>query len=131
MSAQRRGSAGMAQVRYLVRDVDQSIRFFVDLLGFELRQQFGPAMAILARDDLTLWVAGPQASASRPMPDGRQPEPGGWNRFVLTVDDIEAVVARLGEAGAVFRNEIISGPGGRQILIEDPSGNPIELFQPG
>jgi catechol 2,3-dioxygenase-like lactoylglutathione lyase family enzyme len=121
----------MAQVRYLVRDVDQSIRFFVDLLGFELRQQFGPAMAILARDDLTLWVAGPQASASRPMPDGRQPEPGGWNRFVLTVDDIEAVVARLGEAGAVFRNEIISGPGGRQILIEDPSGNPIELFQPG
>ncbi|HPA39599.1 MAG TPA: VOC family protein [Phenylobacterium sp.] len=120
----------MAQVRYLVRDVDRSIRFFVDLLGFELRQQFGPAMAILARDDLTLWVAGPQASAARPMPDGRRPEPGGWNRFVLTVEDIEATVARLREAGAVFRNEIITGPGGRQVLVEDPSGNPIELFQP-
>lgn len=120
----------MAQVRYLVRDVDRSIGFFVDLLGFELRQQFGPAMAILARDDLTLWVAGPQASAARPMPDGRQPEPGGWNRFVLTVEDIEATVARLREAGAVFRNEIITGPGGRQVLVEDPSGNPIELFQP-
>lgn len=120
----------MAQVRYLVRDVEQAIRFFVELLGFELRQQFGPAMAILARDDLTLWVAGPQASAARPMPDGRQPEPGGWNRFVLTVDDIDATVARLKQAGAVFRNEVITGPGGRQVLVEDPSGNPIELFQP-
>lgn len=120
----------MAQVRYLVRDVDQSIGFFVDLLGFELRQQFGPAMAILARDDLSLWVAGPQASASRPMPDGRQPEPGGWNRFVLTVDDLDTVVARLGAAGVVLRSQIITGPGGRQVLVEDPSGNPIELFQP-
>ena len=87
-------------------------------------------MAIVARDDLTLWLAGPMASASRAMPDGAQPAPGGWNRFVITVDDIEADVARLRGMGISFRNEIITGPGGRQVLCVDPSGNPVELFQP-
>lgn len=120
----------MAAVRYIVRDVAAAIAFYTDGLGFTLKQQFGPAMAILVRDDLTLWVAGPAASASRPMPDGRQPEPGGWNRFVLQVDDLDATVARLRARGVGFRNDIGSGPGGRQILCEDPSGNAIELFQP-
>jgi len=121
----------MASIRYLVRDVPEAIDFYVKGLGFTLDQQFGPAMAILRHGDLTLWLAGPMASAARPMPDGREPEPGGWNRFVLQVDDIEAAVTRLEADGAGFRNTIISGPGGRQILLEDPSGNPIELFQRG
>ena len=120
----------MASVRYLVRDVDQAVTFYTGHLGFALKQQFGPAMAILARADLTLWLAGPMASASRAMPDGRKPEPGGWNRFVLTVDDLAGLVAKLRGAGVVFRNEIVQGPGGQQILCEDPSGNVIELFQP-
>ncbi|MBL8703451.1 MAG: VOC family protein [Rhodospirillales bacterium] len=120
----------MAAVRYIVRDVAAAIAFYTEGLGFALKQQFGPAMAILARDDLTLWVAGPAASASKPMPDGRQPEPGGWNRIVLQVDDLDATIARLRARGVGFRNDIVSGPGGRQILCEDPSGNPIELFQP-
>lgn len=121
----------MATVRYLVNDVAASVAFYVDGLGFEVVQQFGPAMAIVNRDDLTLWVAGPQASAARPMPDGRRPEPGGWNRFVLPVEDIEATVAALKAQGVTFRNEIVVGPGGRQILCDDPSGNVVELFQPG
>lgn len=120
----------MAAVRYIVRDVAAAIAFYTEGLGFALKQQFGPAMAILARDDLTLWVAGPAASASKPMPDGRQPEPGGWNRIVLQVDDLDATIARLRARGVGFRNDIVSGPGGRQTLCEDPSGNPIELFQP-
>ena len=121
----------MATVRYIVNDVEAAIGFYTGLLGFELKQNFGPAMAILAKDDLVLWVAGPVASAQRPMPDGSQPAPGGWNRFVVQVEDIAATVAALTEAGANFRNEIISGPGGQQILVEDPSGNAIEVFQPG
>lgn len=120
----------MAQVRYIVRDVEQAIGFYLDHLGFRLVQQFGPAMAIVERDDLRLWLAGPQASASRPMPDGTKPMPGGWSRFVLTVDDLDSLVARLRDGGVAFRNEIVTGPGGRQILCEDPSGNPIELFEP-
>jgi catechol 2,3-dioxygenase-like lactoylglutathione lyase family enzyme len=120
----------MAAVRYLVADVNQAIAFYRDELGFELEQQFGPAMAILARGDLTLWLAGPEASASKPMPDGRKPEPGGWNRFVLEVEDLAALVARLRERGLKLRNEILDGPGGKQILCEDPSGNAIELFEP-
>lgn len=120
----------MAQVRYFVQDVGRAVRFYRDHLGFQLVQQFGPAMAIVEQDDLRLWLAGPQASASRPMPDGAQPVPGGWSRFVLTVDNLEAVVARLRDGGVGFRNEIVTGPGGRQILCEDPSGNPIELFEP-
>ena len=119
----------MASVRYLVHDVPAAIAFYVDLLGFTLRQQFGPAMAILTHGDLTLWLAGPMASAAKPMPDGRTPEPGGWARFVLEVDDLPALVARLRAAGVVFRNDILDGPGGRQILAEDPCGNCIELFE--
>ena len=120
----------MAAVRYLVQDVPAAIAFYTEHLGFTLRQQFGPAMAILARDDLTLWLAGPMASAAKPMPDGRQPVPGGWGRFVLEVQDLPALVARLRSAGVVFRNDILAGPGGLQILAEDPSGNCVELFEP-
>lgn len=121
----------MASVRYIVRDVGEAVGFYTAGLGFTLKQQFGPAMAILVKDDLTLWVAGPMASASKPMPDGRVPEPGGWNRFVLQVEDLAGLVARLRAAGVPFRNEIVAGPGGRQILCEDPSGNVVELFEPG
>ncbi|HEV2439211.1 MAG TPA: VOC family protein [bacterium] len=120
----------MASVRYMVHDVDAAVAFYTQQLGFSLRQQFGPAMAIVARDDLTLWLAGPAASAARPMPDGRRPEPGGWNRFVLEVQDLADLVTRLRRQGTSFRNEIVAGPGGRQILCDDPSGNVVELFQP-
>jgi catechol 2,3-dioxygenase-like lactoylglutathione lyase family enzyme len=119
----------MAAVRYLVTDVNEAIEFYTAGLGFELKQQFAPAMAILARGDLTLWLAGPAASAAKPMPDGRKPEPGGWNRFVLEVDDLSGLVATLRQRGVTFRNEILDGPGGKQILCEDPSGNAIELFE--
>ena len=119
----------MAAVRYIVRDVDASVAFYVDLLGFTLERQFGPNMAIVSRDGATLWLAGPGASASQPMPDGARPEPGGWTRLVLTVDDLDGTVERLRVAGARFRNEILKGPGGRQILVEDPSGNCVELFE--
>lgn len=120
----------MATVRYMVKDVPISIEFYVKGLGFELIEQMGPAFALLAKGDLHLWLSGPQTSAARPMPDGRKPEPGGWNRFVIEVDAIESLVASMKTAGVTFRNEIITGPGGRQILAEDPSGNPIEIFQP-
>src|ERR1700745_90292 len=115
----------MAAVRYLVADGNQAAAFYKDALGFEIRQQFGSAMAILARGDLTLWLAGPAASAAKPMPDGRKPEPGAWNRFVLKVEALAELVARLRERGVTFRNEILEGPGGRQILCEDPSGNAV------
>lgn len=120
----------MAQVRYLVNNVDAAIAFYTDHLGFTLIQQYGPAMAILEREDLRLWLAGPMSSAAQAMPDGAKPSPGGWCRIVLTVADIETTVHALKAAGVIFRNEVISGPGGRQILCEDPSGNPVELFQP-
>lgn len=120
----------MAEIRYIVDDVDQAVAFYTRHLDFVLKQQFGKAMAIVTRGDLTLWLAGPAASAQRPMPDGRRPEPGGWNRFVIKVADLAALVARLRSQGVAFRNEIVSGPGGQQILCEDPSGNVIELFQP-
>lgn len=120
----------MAEVRYLVRDVDAAIAFYVDALGFALDRQFGPAMAIVTRGDLRLWLAGPPSSAARPMPDGRRPEPGGWNRIVVQVTALDASVADLRSRGVPFRNDIVTGPGGRQILCEDPSGNVIELFEP-
>lgn len=119
----------MAEVRYIVDDVDAAVRFYTDVLGFELNQQFGPAMAIVERGDLRLWLAGPTASASRPMPDGSKPQPGGWNRFVLQVEDLAALVERLTSKGVVFRNTIVEGPGGKQILCCDPSGNVVELFE--
>jgi catechol 2,3-dioxygenase-like lactoylglutathione lyase family enzyme len=119
----------MATVRYLVHDVERAAEFYVEQLGFEVEQEMFPAFARIRRDDLTLWLSGPKSSAARPMPDGAQPEPGGWNRFVIQVDDITAVIESLGAAGAVFRNDVVTGPGGKQILIEDPDGNPIELFE--
>ena len=120
----------MAVVRYLVDDVDAGVAFYTGRLGFELEQRMGPAFARLKRGDLTLWLAGPTSSAARPMPDGRQPEPGGWNRFVLDTDDLGTWVAELRQAGVPFRNEIVTGPGGKQILVEDPAGNIVELFEP-
>lgn len=120
----------MAQVRYIVDDVEAAISFYTAKLGFELEQQFGPAMAILVRDDLRLWVAGPKASASRPMPDGSKPMPGGWSRFVLTVDDLASLAATLERDGVRFKSELVEGPGGKQMLCEDPSGNVVELFEP-
>jgi catechol 2,3-dioxygenase-like lactoylglutathione lyase family enzyme len=119
----------MATLRYMVNELESSIEFYTKHLGFELIEQMGPAFAIVTRDDLSLWLSGPQTSAARPMPDGRKPEPGGWNRLVIEVDDIESLVASMKSAGVSFRNETISGPGGRQILADDPSGNPIEIFQ--
>jgi catechol 2,3-dioxygenase-like lactoylglutathione lyase family enzyme len=120
----------MAQVRYIVDDVDDAVSFYTSRLGFSLEQQFGPAMAILQKDDLQLWVAGPKASASRPMPDGSQPAPGGWARFVLTVDDLASLVSKLKGDGIQFKSDIVEGPGGKQILCVDPAGNVVELFEP-
>ena len=119
----------MATVRYLVHDVARAEAFYVDRLGFVVEQEMLPAFARIRRDDLTLWLAGPSSSAARPMPNGSQPEPGGWNRFVIEVDDLASVIEDLGAAGAVFRNDLVKGPGGKQILIEDPDGNPVELFE--
>ena len=119
----------MASVRYIVGDVDLSVEFYVGKLGFTLEQQMGPAFASVTRGDLTLWLSGPASSASRPMPDGRQPVAGGWNRLVVEVDDLEPLVTALTAAGVRFRNRIVTGPGGRQILVDDPDGNPIELFE--
>ena len=121
----------MATFRMIVKDVPTSVDFYSRHLGFKVLEQYGPAMAILQRDDMTIWLAGPPASASRPMPDGAQPVPGGWNRIVVPVDDIAATVAQLRASGATFRNEIVSGPGGQQILLSDPSGNVVELFESG
>ena len=118
----------MAKVRYFVDDVEAAVSFYVQHLGFELVFNAG-AFAMIEKDDLTLWISGPKTSAAKPMLDGRVPEPGGWNRFVFEVDDIEAVVTSMRQAGIHFRNDIISGVGGKQILAEDPSGNPIEVFQ--
>ena len=120
----------MATIRYIVDDVDAAVPFYTDLLGFALVEQRGPAIAILEKGDLEIWISGPPSSAARPMPDGRKPGSGGWNRMVIVVDDIASIVDKMKAAGVTFRNEIISGPGGQQILAEDPSGNPIELFQP-
>ncbi len=120
----------MATIRYLVNDVDAALEFYTTWLGFELTERWGPPFAIVSKGDLQLWLSGPQTSAAKPMPDGRQPEPGGWNRLVIEVVDLETLVAELKAAGMKFRNEIIEGPGGKQILAEDPSGNPLELFQP-
>ena len=121
----------MAEVRYIVDDVDDAVAFYVSKLGFKLEQQFGSAIAMLAHGDLTLWVSGPKASASRPMPDGATPSPGvGWSRFVLTVDDLPSLVSKLKDDGVEFRNDIVENDGRKQILCLDPSGNVIELFQP-
>jgi catechol 2,3-dioxygenase-like lactoylglutathione lyase family enzyme len=120
----------MVSVRYMVDDVDAAVAFYTRHLGFTLLSSWGSAFADVTRGGLRLLLSGPASSAGRPMPDGRQPSPGGWNRIHLIVDDLAAEVDRLRAEGVRFRNEIVSGPGGSQILLDDPSGNPIELFQP-
>src|SRR6476620_8540849 len=117
-------------VRYMVDDVEESIAFYTERLGFEVLTSAAPAFANVKRGNLRLLLSGPKSSAGRPMPDGSQPGPGGWNRIHFIVGDIAGEVARLRDAGISFRNEIVTGPGGQQILLDDPSGNPIELFQP-
>ena len=119
----------MASVRYMVDDVEAAVAFYTKILDFEVLNQF-PAFAEVARGRLRLLLSGPASSAGRPMPDGARPGPGGWNRIHLIVDDIDAEVARLRAAGARFRNDILEGPGGRQVLLEDPAGNVVELFEP-
>ncbi|MPY92295.1 MAG: VOC family protein [Acidimicrobiia bacterium] len=120
----------MVNVRYMVDDVQASIDFYTKHLGFELRTSAVPAFADVTRENLRLLLSGPASSAGRPMPDGEKPGPGGWNRVHFVVDDLEAEVARLRGAGLTFRNDILTGPGGSQILLQDPSGNVVELFQP-
>ncbi|MEX2029580.1 MAG: VOC family protein [Anaerolineales bacterium] len=118
----------MATIRYLVGDVERSVAFYTMNLGFKLEERMGPAFARVSRGDLTLWLAGPQSSAARPMPDGRHPEPGGWNRFVIELEDFDTRVEEMKTAGLRFRNDVVKGPGGKQILLEDPDGNVVELF---
>jgi len=120
----------LANVRYMVDDVQTAVDFYTTHFGFTLRSSAAPAFADVTRGNLRLLLSGPTSSAGRPMSDGRRPSPGGWNRIELVVDDLAAEVERLRAAGLTFRNEIVTGPGGSQILLDDPAGNPIELFQP-
>ena len=117
-------------VRYMVDDIEKAVAFYTTHFGFTLRSSAAPAFADVVRGNLRLLLSGPKSSAGRPMPDGRTATPGGWNRIQIIVGDIAAEVERLRAAGLTFRNDIVSGPGGQQILLEDPAGNPIELFQP-
>jgi catechol 2,3-dioxygenase-like lactoylglutathione lyase family enzyme len=123
-------SAEIVNVRYLVDDVETAVDFYTSHFGFTANSNQAPAFADVVRGNLRLLLSGPTSSAGRPMPDGRRPEPGGWNRIHFVVEDIDSEVARLRDAGLQFRNEIVTGPGGKQILLDDPAGNPIELFQP-
>jgi catechol 2,3-dioxygenase-like lactoylglutathione lyase family enzyme len=120
----------LVSVRYMVDDVENAVAFYTTHFGFEVRTNFPPAFADVVRGNLRLLLSGPTSSAGRPMPDGRTPGPGGWNRVHFIVADIANEVERLRSVGVKFRNDIVSGPGGQQILLEDPAGNPIELFQP-
>src|SRR5690349_17254175 len=120
----------LVNVRYMVDDVQEAVDFYTTHLGFELRTSAAPAFADVTRGQLRLLLSGPRSSAGRPMPDGALPEAGGWNRIHLIVPDIAGEVERLRSAGLTFRNDIVTGPGGQQILLEDPSGNLVELFQP-
>jgi catechol 2,3-dioxygenase-like lactoylglutathione lyase family enzyme len=117
-------------VRYMVDDVDASIAFYTELLGFEVNMSAAPAFADVRRGNLRLLLSGPASSAGRPMADGTTPGPGGWNRLHFHVEDLEKEVSRLRERGATFRNDIVAGPGGKQVLLQDPSGNFVELFEP-
>ena len=116
-------------VRYMVDDVDAAVAFYVDRFDFTLLSKQAPAFADVVRGNLRLLLSGPRSSAARPMPDGRQPSPGGWNRIHFVVDNLASEVERLQAGGVTFRNEIVKGPGGSQVVLDDPSGNPIELFQ--
>ena len=135
MTATHQGSrpfvpdATAALVRYQVQDLERAIAFYTQHLGFRLAHQAGP-VATVSRGNLLLLLSGPESSGSRPMPDGRRQEPGGWNRIVLYVDDLSSTAAALRSAGTRFRNEVEVGPGGKQVQLEDPDGNPIELHQP-
>ncbi len=120
----------MVNVRYMVDDVDAAIAFYTKHLGFEVHTDVAPAFADVTRGHLRLLLSGPTSSAGRPMPDGATPGPGGWNRIHLVVSDLAAEVESLRDAGLTFRNDVVTGPGGSQILLEDPSGNVVELFQP-
>jgi catechol 2,3-dioxygenase-like lactoylglutathione lyase family enzyme len=122
--------ADMVSVRYMVDDVDAAVDFYTKHLGFTLRMSAAPAFAEVARGRLRLLLSGPRSSAGRPMPDGTVPAPGGWNRIHLIVPDIAGEVERLRAAGLTFRNDIVTGPGGQQVLLVDPAGNVVELFQP-
>ena len=130
----RRGRNAIVQgvhgVRYQVKDVSRSVAFYTTQLGFTLEHQQLPAFASVSLGGSQIFLSGPQASGSRPMPNGQQQEPGGWNRIVLEVKDLPALIETLKEAGLPFRNEMETGPGGKQVQIEDPDGNPIELFEP-
>lgn len=117
-----------AVVRYQVQDIERTVAFYTDQLGFQLTQRSGP-VAIVSHGDLHLLLSGPGSSGARPMPDGRKQEPGGWNRIVVYVDRIDSTIAALKGAGSRFRNDVEVGPGGKQILIDDPDGNPIELHE--
>ncbi len=122
---------GKVNVRYIVNDVDKAVTFYTQFLGFEVDMHPVPGFARISRGDLQLFVNRPGAGgAGQAMPDGQQPTPGGWNRIQIEVEHLEAIVEKLKDAGANFRNEIVTGAGGKQILLDDPSGNPIELFQP-
>ena len=120
----------IVNVRYMVDDVEESIAFYTKVLDFEVLSNAAPAFADVKRGNLRLLLAGPKSSAGRPMPDGATPGPGGWNRIHFIVDDLDTEVGRLRESGATFRNDVVEGPGGKQILLEDPSDNVVELFQP-
>ena len=120
----------LVNVRYMVDDVERAVDFYTTHFGFTVRSSHAPAFADVVRGNLRLLLSGPKSSAGRPMPDGRIPQPGGWNRIHFVVDDIATEVAGLRAAGLTIRNDIVSGPGGQQILLEDPAGNPIELFEP-
>jgi catechol 2,3-dioxygenase-like lactoylglutathione lyase family enzyme len=124
------GDDAQVNVRYIVDDVDAAVDFYTTHLGFKLLSSWGSAFADVVRGNLRLLLSGPASSAARPMPDGRRPEPGGWNRIHLLVGDIEGEVERLRAAGVPFRSDIVRGPGGLQVVFDDPSANPIELFQP-
>lgn len=120
----------MAAVRYLVSDVDRAVEHYTENLGFTLERQMGPAIAEVSMGDLSLYLSGPDSSAARPMPDGDRPEPGVWNRILVETEDLSSHVAELSQAGVTFRGEVVSGPGGKKILVEDPDGNVVELFEP-
>jgi len=125
-----RSTDEFVNVRYLVDDVDASVAFYTSHFGFSVRSNRAPAFADVVRGHLRLLLSGPTSSAGRSMPDGRTPAAGGWNRLHFVVDDIDDEIAQLRAAGVPFRSDVVTGPGGRQIVLDDPSGNPIELFQP-